>query len=93
MRNKLPIRDQIYWKNFFQSLLIIACTTLFFSFFDGYFDLKSAIIVMFFFLSLLLSHNVGMYFAKCHDLDLLRVKKNMDWKEFREKYGDIIDIS
>ncbi len=90
----LPTTDKVFWKNFFQYLLIVGLAVLFFSigdedarfnFYRG-FDLVSVCIIF------ILGGKIAMKFSNYEKLEGYRKKMNMTHEQFREKYGDVLDI-
>lgn len=93
-KEKLPIVDKVFWKNFFYYLLIVVGAILLFSLgseeagfniFRG-FDLVSLGVIF------ILGGKIAMKFSNSEKLEEYRKKMNMTPEQFREKHGDVIDI-
>jgi hypothetical protein len=94
MKN-LPVKDKVFWLNFFQSILVIVVTVLLLS---GYpdFSLKDSYIIVSFLGLIILSGMVARTFSRHEELgesiEIFLIKNNMSKEEFHKKYGDLIEI-
>lgn len=93
-KEKLPVADKVFWKNFFYYLLIVVGAILLFSLgyeeigFNIYrgFDLVSLGVIF------ILGGKIAIKFSNYERLDVYRKKMNMTPEQFREKYGSVLDI-
>lgn len=93
----LPVKDKIFWKNFFQYIIIFIFFAFLFSARESdsggvYFKFSEGYIFMSSLCVLYLGFKISRRFVNYEELEDLRIKKNMTHKEFNEKYEEIIDI-
>lgn len=97
MSKKLPIKDQIFWKNFFYAAFAFAAAVLIFSLnVSGdssltNLNLSQGYGIASFLAVLYLCYRSGMHFMRFEKMEEFKQQKNLTNKEFRDRYGEILD--
>lgn len=98
MKIKISSKSKTYWFNYlsFWLIFILACVVLGnINTMDGEpknLDLKLGFMITSIFSSFVLAHLIAKKYSKNEEVDELRVKEGLDYKEFNSKYGSLLKI-
>jgi hypothetical protein len=98
MKIKLSDKNKFYWINYFGFWLIFAGVLFLVSVVintDGEpnrYDFKTGYIVIATISTFILAHKIARSYERSVEIDELRVKENMEYKEFNAKYGKMMEI-
>jgi hypothetical protein len=98
MRIKLSNKNKAYWLNYLGYWLVFILCSLVLSSIDHYdgeplvFNFKLGFIITSIISSFILAHFIAKKYRRNEEIDELRVKEGLDYKEFNSKYGHLLKI-
>ncbi len=101
MKNQLPQRDKVFWKNFLYALLVFLIAVVIFTVENNatgdtptplrFSDFTSTLGLVGFFAIIACCYFIAMKFVRSRKIEEFMEKKGMDNQTFRERYGEFLD--